>query len=44
VESLLVGPRVGVDYAAPAHRVLPWRFASADSACVSRRRELRPLR
>lgn len=44
VEDLLVGPRVGVDYAAPAHRRLPWRFASEASACVSHRCGLRPLR
>jgi DNA-3-methyladenine glycosylase len=44
VPSLLVGARVGVDYAAPAHRRLLWRFASEDSACVSHRRGLRALR
>lgn len=44
VKSLLAGPRVGVDYAAPSHRRLPWRFASAGSACVSHKRGLRPLR
>lgn len=44
VRNLLAGPRVGVDYAAPAHRRLPWRFASEESACVSHRSGLRPLR
>jgi DNA-3-methyladenine glycosylase len=40
---LAVGPRVGIDYAEPEHRALPWRFADADSAWVTRGRELRPL-
>jgi DNA-3-methyladenine glycosylase len=37
---LLVGPRVGIDYAEPAHRVLPWRWADADSDQVSHRNSL----
>jgi DNA-3-methyladenine glycosylase len=37
---LLVGPRVGVDYAQPADRDAPYRFADADSAWVSHRRTL----
>ncbi len=32
---LRLGPRVGIDYADPAHVVLPWRFAHPDSAWVS---------
>jgi DNA-3-methyladenine glycosylase len=42
--ALLVGPRVGIDYAQPEHRVLPWRFAEADSPWVTRPRELHPRR
>lgn len=41
--ALLVGPRVGVDYAEPAHRRAPWRIALADSRWVSRPKELAPL-
>jgi DNA-3-methyladenine glycosylase len=33
--GVLVGPRVGIDYAAPADRDRAWRFASATSPCVS---------
>lgn len=33
--GVLVGPRVGIDYAAPADRARPWRFAAAASMCVS---------
>jgi DNA-3-methyladenine glycosylase len=40
---LLVGPRVGIDYAEPAHRALPWRFASAGSTAVTVSRTLRPV-
>ncbi|MEX1365884.1 MAG: DNA-3-methyladenine glycosylase [Nannocystaceae bacterium] len=39
--SIVVGPRVGIDYAEPAHRRLPWRFADADSAAVTHGRGLR---
>jgi DNA-3-methyladenine glycosylase len=42
--KLLVGPRVGVDYAEPAHRDAPWRIALADSPWVSRPTGLVPLR
>lgn len=42
--NLLVGPRVGVDYAEPAHRDAPWRIALADSPWVSRPSGLTPLR
>lgn len=41
-ERLLVGPRVGVDFAAPADRDAPWRLAIADTPWVSARRGLRP--
>ena len=37
---LIVGPRVGIDYAAPQHRDAPWRFAEAGSRWVSRRQGL----
>lgn len=40
---VLVGPRVGVEHAAPAHRDAPWRLADGDSAWVSQRRALRPV-
>lgn len=43
VAELLVGPRVGVDYADPAHRDAPWRIALAGSKWVSQRAPLRPL-
>jgi DNA-3-methyladenine glycosylase len=41
-EALLVGPRIGVDYADPDHRHAPWRFASAGTAWVTERASLRP--
>lgn len=43
VHALLVGPRVGVDYAEPLHRLAPWRVAAAGSAWVSQPRGLGPL-
>lgn len=42
--AILVGPRIGIDYAAPAHRRLPWRFAIADNRSVTQRSALRRLR
>lgn len=42
--GLLMGVRIGIDYALPEHRTLPWRFAEADSTWVSHRKRLRPLR
>jgi DNA-3-methyladenine glycosylase len=33
--GVLVGPRVGIDYAEPADRARPWRFAAAGSTCIS---------
>lgn len=41
--AVLVGPRVGIDYAAPADRDAPFRFAVADTPWVSHRRGLTPL-
>jgi DNA-3-methyladenine glycosylase len=43
-QAFLVGPRVGVDYAEPAHRDAPWRVALADTPWVSQRKSLTPLR
>lgn len=40
--GLLCGPRVGIDYADPADRTRPCRFAAADSRWVSHRRQLSP--
>lgn len=40
--AVLVGPRVGIDYAAPADRDAPYRFAVAGSPWVSHRRNLTP--
>jgi DNA-3-methyladenine glycosylase len=40
---LLVDARVGIDYADPEHRVLPWRFAAADTEWVTHRATLLPL-
>jgi DNA-3-methyladenine glycosylase len=41
---MLVGPRVGIDYAQPEHRALPWRFATGCTQWVSCRRGLHPAR
>lgn len=41
--ALLSGPRVGIDYAAPEHRLAPWRFADAHSRAVTEPRTLSPL-
>jgi DNA-3-methyladenine glycosylase len=41
--GVLVGPRVGIDYAEPADRARPWRFAVAGSTCISRPSGLIPL-
>lgn len=40
--AILVGPRVGIAYADPAHRDAPWRYAVAGSPWVTHRRGLRP--
>jgi DNA-3-methyladenine glycosylase len=42
LDRFLTGPRVGIDYAEPAHRDAPWRLAIADSPWVSERRSLSP--
>lgn len=42
-EGLLAGVRIGIDYALPEHRTLPWRFAEAGSRWVGHRKSLRPL-
>lgn len=39
-EAIVAGPRVGIDYAAPADRVAPYRLADALSRSVSHRRLL----
>lgn len=39
-DGVLVGPRVGVDYAEPPHRDAPWRFAIAGTRWVTHRRGL----
>ncbi|MBC8070687.1 MAG: hypothetical protein IAG13_20320, partial [Deltaproteobacteria bacterium] len=38
--QVLVGMRVGIDYALPEHRALQWRFAAADTPWVTHRRTL----
>jgi DNA-3-methyladenine glycosylase len=43
VRELLVGPRVGVDYAELEHQSAPWRVAAAGTKWVSQRRTLQPL-
>ncbi|MFN7696518.1 MAG: DNA-3-methyladenine glycosylase [Deltaproteobacteria bacterium] len=43
VDAVLIGPRVGVDYASPSDRLAPYRFADARSRVVSHRHSLRPL-
>lgn len=40
--QVLVGPRVGIGYADPAHVAAPWRVAAGDTAWVSHRRTLSP--
>jgi DNA-3-methyladenine glycosylase len=42
VPGVLVGPRVGIDFAEPVDRDRPWRFAIAGSEWVTRPRELSP--
>ncbi len=39
-ERILVGPRVGIDFASPEDRAALRRFAAADTRWVTRRREL----
>lgn len=40
--QILVGPRVGVDYASEPHRSAPWRVALPGTRWVSKRATLRP--
>jgi DNA-3-methyladenine glycosylase len=40
--ALLVGPRIGIDYAAEADRVAPWRIAAAGSRQVGQPGRLLP--
>lgn len=40
--AVLVGPRVGIDFAEEPDRVRPWRFAAADNRWVTRRSSLVP--
>ncbi|HET8939467.1 MAG TPA: DNA-3-methyladenine glycosylase [Polyangiales bacterium] len=42
--QILSGPRVGIGYASPTHQRAAWRFALADSAWVSHRKTLVPMR
>ena len=39
-EGILSGPRVGVDFAQEADRMLPWRFAASGTPWVSQRKTL----
>jgi DNA-3-methyladenine glycosylase len=41
VSAFLIGPRVGIDYATPAHRDAPWRLALPDTRWVSQAKTLR---
>jgi DNA-3-methyladenine glycosylase len=43
-ERILSGPRVGIGYASAEHQAARWRFALADSAWVSQRKTLQPMR
>ncbi len=40
---LLMGPRVGIEYAKEKDQKAPWRFALADSPWVSHRNKLQPF-
>jgi DNA-3-methyladenine glycosylase len=40
---LLVGPRIGIDYASPEDRAAPWRIAMAGSRWVGQRKKLAPI-
>ena len=40
--ELVVGPRVGIDFASPEDRAAPWRIADAGSRWVSERKTLSP--
>jgi len=40
VDAVLVGPRIGIDYADEAHRVAPWRLADPASTWVAKRGQM----
>jgi DNA-3-methyladenine glycosylase len=40
-KRVVIGPRVGVDYAEPVDRAAPWRFAIGESESVTYRGQLR---
>ncbi len=40
--AVAVGPRIGIDYAEPDHRALPWRFADGESRWVTHPKGLSP--
>ncbi len=44
VDDVLVGPRIGIDYARPADRAAPYRFGDPRSSAVAQRRAMWPLR
>ena len=43
-EEILAGPRVGIDYALPEHRLLPWRFLCGTAARPANLRKGLPRR
>ena len=44
VETVLAGPRVGIEYAKPHDKVAKWRFAEANSPFVSSpKKSLEPI-
>lgn len=44
VEKVMVGPRVGIDYALPEHVNALWRYAIADTPWISApKNTLKPL-
>jgi DNA-3-methyladenine glycosylase len=43
-QTLIVGPRVGIDYAEDRDRTAPWRWAAGDTAWVSAKKALIPFR
>lgn len=43
VADVLIGPRVGIDYARPLDRAAPYRFGDPASRAVTRKREMWPL-
>ena len=41
-ERILLGPRVGIDFAKPQHRDAHWRFACANTPWISKKSSLQP--